>query len=103
MPTSAAAGLTRELERRRRQTQARRAAGLEVDEGRDWASVAAAIPEALSKGAGSETVVPMASAIVGGVTISTLLTLFVVPCAYEIFSRFEKRDYQAAEIDPSSV
>jgi HAE1 family hydrophobic/amphiphilic exporter-1 len=67
------------------------------------ATVAAAIPEALSKGAGSETVVPMATAIVGGVTISTLLTLFVVPCAYEIFSRFEKRDYQAAEIDPSSV
>ncbi len=67
------------------------------------ATVAAAIPEALSKGAGSETVVPMATAIVGGVTISTLLTLFVVPCAYEIFSRFEKRDYQATEMDPSSV
>lgn len=57
------------------------------------ATVAAAIPEALSTGAGSETIVPMATAIVGGVTISTLLTLFVVPCAYEIFSRFEKKSY----------
>jgi len=48
-------------------------------------------------------VVPMATAIVGGVTISTLLTLFVVPCAYEIFSKFEKHDYQAADVDPSSI
>ena len=57
------------------------------------ATVAAAIPEALAFGAGSETMVPMAVAIVGGVTLSTLLTLFVVPCAYEIFSRFEKQSY----------
>jgi len=54
------------------------------------AIVAAAIPEALSKGAGSETMVPMAISIIGGVVISTLLTLFVVPCAYLIFSRFER-------------
>lgn len=67
------------------------------------ATVAAAIPEALSTGAGSETIVPMATAIVGGVTISTLLTLFVVPCAYEIFSKFEKHDYQAADVDSSSI
>jgi HAE1 family hydrophobic/amphiphilic exporter-1 len=52
------------------------------------------LPEALSTGAGSETIVPMAVAIVGGVTFSTLLTLFVVPCAYEIFSQFEKKSYQ---------
>ncbi len=47
VPVSAATRLARELERRRRQTQARRAAGLEVDEGRDWASVAAAVPDRL--------------------------------------------------------
>ncbi len=61
------------------------------------ATVAAAIPEALAMGAGSETMVPMAVAVVGGVTVSTVLTLFVVPCAYELFSKFEKRSYQAAE------
>ncbi|MBI1883531.1 MAG: efflux RND transporter permease subunit [Chlamydiae bacterium] len=61
------------------------------------ATVAAAIPEAFSKGAGSETMVPMAVAIVGGVTFSTLLTLFVVPCAYETFSKLEKRAYQVGE------
>lgn len=53
------------------------------------AIVAAAIPEALSKGSGSETMVPMAIAIIGGVSLSTVLTLFVIPCAYEIFARFE--------------
>jgi HAE1 family hydrophobic/amphiphilic exporter-1 len=53
------------------------------------AIIAAAIPEALSKGSGSETMVPMAVAVIGGVMLSTILTLFVVPCAYEIFSKFE--------------
>lgn len=55
------------------------------------AMIAAAVPPALSIGPGAETMVPMAVSIIGGVTLSTLLTLFVVPCAYEIFSRFEKR------------
>jgi len=53
------------------------------------AIIAAAIPEALAKGSGSETMVPMAVSVIGGVTLSTVLTLFVVPCAYEIFSKFE--------------
>ena len=61
------------------------------------AIVAAAIPEALSTGAGSETMVPMAVSVIGGVTVSTVLTLFVVPCAYEMFSKLEHRSYQAVE------
>ncbi len=61
------------------------------------ATVAAAIPEAFAIGAGSETITPMAIALVGGVTLSTLLTLFVVPCAYEFFSRFEKQSYRTVE------
>jgi multidrug efflux pump len=51
------------------------------------ATIAAAIPEALAIGPGSETMVPMAISVVGGVLLSTFLTLFVVPCAYEVFSR----------------
>jgi len=35
--------------------------------------------------------VPMATAVIGGVAVSTLLTLFVVPCAYEVFSKFEHK------------
>ena len=59
------------------------------------AIVAAAIPEALSRGAGSETMVPMAVSVIGGVALSTVLTLFVVPCAYEIFAKFEHGSYRA--------
>jgi HAE1 family hydrophobic/amphiphilic exporter-1 len=54
------------------------------------ATIAGAIPEALAIGPGAETRVPMAIAIIGGVLLSTILTLFVVPCAYLIFLRFEK-------------
>jgi HAE1 family hydrophobic/amphiphilic exporter-1 len=53
------------------------------------ATIAAAIPAALALGPGAETRAPMAVAVIGGVILSTLLTLFVVPCAYSLFVRFE--------------
>lgn len=53
------------------------------------ATIAAAIPAALTFGPGAETRAPMAVAVMGGVILSTLLTLFVVPCAYSLFVRFE--------------
>jgi len=58
------------------------------------ATVAAAIPPALSLGAGSETTRPMAVVVIGGVILSTLLTLFVVPCAYSLLSRFESEKHK---------
>jgi HAE1 family hydrophobic/amphiphilic exporter-1 len=54
------------------------------------ATISAAIPPALAMGPGAETRIPMAMAIIGGVLVSTLLTLFVVPSAYLIFSRLEE-------------
>ena len=56
------------------------------------ATVAGALPEALSIGPGAETTVPMATAIIGGVIASTILTLFVVPVVYSLLSRFEVTD-----------
>ncbi len=56
-------------------------------------TVAAAIPPALAIGPGAESRIPMAMAVIGGVILSTVLTLFVVPCAYSIFSKFEKGRY----------
>jgi HAE1 family hydrophobic/amphiphilic exporter-1 len=56
------------------------------------ATMSAAIPSALATGAGSETVKPMAVTLIGGVLVSTLLTLYVVPVAYSLFDRFRKRD-----------
>jgi len=54
-----------------------------------FATIAAALPLALALGPGAELRAPMALAVIGGVFVSTLLTLFVVPCVYELMSRFE--------------
>lgn len=59
-------------------------------------TIAAAIPPALALGPGAETRIPMALAIIGGVTVSTLLTLFVVPAAYLLFLPLEKKDFWLA-------
>ena len=56
------------------------------------ATMAAAVPSALAKGAGSETMRPMAICLIGGVLVSTALTLFVVPCIYSLLDKFRKRD-----------
>ncbi len=56
------------------------------------ATVAGALPEALSLGPGSETTIPMAIALIGGVIASTVLTLFVVPCVYSLMSKLERVD-----------
>jgi HAE1 family hydrophobic/amphiphilic exporter-1 len=54
------------------------------------------LPLALGLGEGSETQAPLATAVVGGLTTSTVLTLFVVPCIYTLFDdlarRFRKDD-----------
>lgn len=52
--------------------------------------VASAIPAILELGPGSETRSPMALAIVGGVLLSTFLTLLVVPAAYIAFCGWER-------------
>ena len=53
-------------------------------------TVAAAVPPALAVGPGAETRIPMAVAVIGGVLLSTLLTLFVVPCAYSLIPEKNK-------------
>ncbi len=50
-------------------------------------TLAAALPPAFALGPGAETRVPMAIAVLGGVFLSTLLTLFVVPAAYQQFQK----------------
>jgi HAE1 family hydrophobic/amphiphilic exporter-1 len=56
------------------------------------AVMAAAVPEALGHGAGSETQVPMAVVLLGGVACASVLTLFIVPCFYSVVARFENRE-----------
>ncbi len=58
------------------------------------ATICGAIPEALATGPGAELIRPMAIAVIGGVLVSTLLTLVVVPCAYKLTVRFEGKRHQ---------
>ncbi len=59
------------------------------------ATIAGALPPALGLGPGAETRIPMALVVIGGVFTSTFLTLFVVPCAYSLMSRFESHKHDA--------
>jgi HAE1 family hydrophobic/amphiphilic exporter-1 len=61
------------------------------------ATIAAAIPPALALGPGAEVRVPMAIAVIGGVLVSTLLTLFAVPSAYSLFAKLERQKYVKPE------
>lgn len=51
-----------------------------------FATIAGAIPEAFAVGAGSESLSPMAMAVIGGVLVSTFLTLLAVPAIYSLLS-----------------
>ena len=52
-----------------------------------FATVAGAVPLAFSLGPGSESLKPMAVAIIGGCIVSTVLTLVVVPAVYSLLSK----------------
>ncbi len=56
-------------------------------------TIAAAIPPALALGPGSEVLIPMAITIIGGMSVSTLFTIFVIPCVYTLFSGFERKRF----------
>ena len=51
------------------------------------ATIVGLLPMALKLGAGSEASAPLARAAAGGLAVSTVLTLFLVPTLYEIFYR----------------
>jgi multidrug efflux pump len=51
------------------------------------ATVMAAVPAALSLGPGGEIRAPMAVAVIGGIAVSTALSLFVVPAFYVVSDR----------------
>jgi len=56
------------------------------------------IPMALKMGTGSEQYAPMARAIIGGLTSSVILTVFIVPAAYLlVYGRKEKQQGKAGE------
>ena len=61
-------------------------------------TILAMVPLAMGFGAGAEIRFPMARAVVGGLTTSTVLTLVLVPVLYTIFENFaDKRKERRAE------
>jgi len=48
------------------------------------------VPMALALEAGSEQYAPLARAIIGGLTVSVVITVFVVPAAYLLVHRKEE-------------
>ena len=54
------------------------------------------VPMAVSNGEGAEMWQPLGIVVIGGLTVSTFLTLLIVPVLYAIFSRSGERDKKAA-------
>jgi len=67
------------------------------------ATVAGAIPQALSLGPGAESRIPMAIAIIGGVVGSTFLTLYVVPVVYSLLARLQRRPPQISTLNVPGI
>ncbi len=65
------------------------------------ATIVGLIPMALGIGEGSETNLPLARAVIGGLTVSTFFTLFLIPALYTLLERFSKHDKPDADEDLS--
>jgi Cu/Ag efflux pump CusA len=62
------------------------------------ATVLGLLPMAIGWGVGGETNAPLARAVVGGLSVSTILTLFLVPTVYVILEeRFPRHADRSPE------
>jgi hypothetical protein len=64
------------------------------------ACIAGAVPLAIGAGAGAETRAPLARSIIGGMFLSTLVTLVIVPIYYILFDRFAAYVRKLARREP---
>ena len=67
------------------------------------ATIAGALPGALLIGPGGELRVPMSMAVIGGLTVSTVLTLIVVPCFYSVVEEFKSALARALHLSSESA
>src|SRR5438034_11040194 len=68
-----------------------------------FATMAAAVPLALGYGPGAETRAPLARSIIGGMFLSTLVTLVIVPVFYVLFDRFGAYVARLARREPKQA
>ena len=54
------------------------------------ATIIGLMPMAIGLGEGSETNLPLARAVIGGLTVSTFFTLFLVPSLYTFFGKYKR-------------
>jgi multidrug efflux pump subunit AcrB len=66
------------------------------------ATILGLIPMALAFEAGSEQYAPLARAVIGGLTVSVIVTVFLVPAAYLIVHRREESGAASIEAKPQS-
>jgi hydrophobe/amphiphile efflux-1 (HAE1) family protein len=66
------------------------------------ATVLGLVPMAIGLGEGSETNLPLARAVIGGLTVSTFFTLFLVPAVYTALDRFARREAPLADDDDAA-
>ncbi|MFN8648267.1 MAG: efflux RND transporter permease subunit [Gemmatimonadales bacterium] len=66
-------------------------------------TIMGALPIALGLGAGSISRRPLGYAIAGGILVSTLLTLYVVPVVYTIFDRAMAREHHDLGLEPRAT
>lgn len=67
------------------------------------ATIVGLIPMALGIGEGSETNLPLARAVIGGLTVSTVFTLLLIPSLYTLLDRFAKRSAPDDEDEEEAV
>jgi HAE1 family hydrophobic/amphiphilic exporter-1 len=66
-------------------------------------TVLAMVPMAIGIGTGEQLQQPLAVTIIGGLSLATLLTLFLTPTVYEILHRRLDRDYETGFAEPVAV
>jgi hydrophobe/amphiphile efflux-1 (HAE1) family protein len=67
------------------------------------ATIVGLVPMALGIGEGSETNLPLARAVIGGLTVSTFFTLFLVPALYSLLDRYRRPQPRDEEDEASGA
>jgi multidrug efflux pump subunit AcrB len=61
------------------------------------------VPMAAKLGTGSEAYAPLARAIIGGLAVSVVLTVLIVPCAYFLIYRRKAQPPPPVELEPGTA
>jgi len=61
------------------------------------------IPMAVSKSSGSEMRSPIGVVMVGGLTVCTFLTLFIIPIIYSLINKISFKEYQAEKTEQETT